>query len=231
MRGTFVWNLNDSVRPLTQAEITAIVQGPRSYWDKDFDERSWITKDHTFGPAYVITRLQKRIAKDYPGTKLGVSEYFPGGCAHIASGLAVADSLGVFARMGVHLAALWPACARLEFAFGGIELFRNADGHGLRFADTAVKVEHPEKVASSVYAGSDSDGKRVTVVVINKTNATRRIGLRLFHPRRLTKVAIRRIDAAHATPHFAGESRLRKKNAFAYKAPAMSAALLVFTAR
>ncbi|MFO0740198.1 MAG: hypothetical protein U0270_30135 [Labilithrix sp.] len=34
--------------------------------------------------------------------------------------------------------------------FGGFRLVRNADGNGLRFADTAVRVEHPEKVPSSL---------------------------------------------------------------------------------
>jgi hypothetical protein len=227
--GTFVWALDDSVRPLTPDEIDAIIQGPRSYWDHDYDEGSWITRDHLMAPAWIIERLQKRIAAAYPGTHLGVSEYFPGGCAHVSSGLAVADSLGVFARMGVHLAAMWPTCSRLEFAYGALELLRNADGKGARFADTVVHVEHPEKVESSLYAGSDDD-KRVTVLVINKTNADRRIGIRFFHDAKLTNVDVHRIDAAHSDPYLAMHGALTKKNAFAYAAPPMSASMLVFSA-
>jgi hypothetical protein len=227
--GTFVWALDDSVRPLTSDEIDAIIQGPRSYWDHDYDEGSWITRDHLMAPTWIIERLQQRIAADYPGTHLGVSEYFPGGCAHISSGLAVADSLGVFARMGVHLAALWPTCSSLEFAYGALELLRNADGKGTRFADTVVRVEHPEKVESSLYAGSD-DAKRVTVLVVNKTNANRRMGLRFFHDAKLTNVDVFRIDAAHSDPYPAEHDALTKKNAFAYVAPPMSAAMLVFSA-
>ena len=207
------------------------MQGPRSYWDQPL-RRAVVDHQgpHSSAPPTSSARLHERIAKDYPGTGLGVSEYFPGGCAHIASGLAVADTLGVFARMGVRLAALWQACARLEYAFGGLELFRNADGRGLRFAGHAVAVEHPERAQSSVYAGSD-DRRRVTVVVINKTASTRRFGLRLFHAARLRKVAIYRIDARHASPASAGTTRLSERNAFAYTAPALSAALLVFTTR
>ena len=227
--GVYVWDLDDSVRTLTPTEIEEIVQGPRSYWDHDYDERSWITNDHLGGPAYILERLQKRVALAYPGTSLGVSEYFPGGCAHISSGIGVADSLGIFARMGVHLAAMWPTCNRLEYAFGALQLLRNADGKKLRFADTVVRVEHPEKVETSVYAGSD-DGKRVTVLVLNKTNASRRVGLRMFHTEKLEELAVYRIDAAHPSPHLAQHDTLTKKNAYAYDAPPMSAALLVFTA-
>lgn len=229
--GTFTWALDHAARPMTDAEIEAVVQGPRSYWDDTFDEHSWITDDHLHAPAMILRRLQDRLAKGYPGTKLGVTEYFPGGCAHVSSGLATADSLGVFGRMGIHIAALWPHTCDLRYAFGGFELFRNADGSGLRFADTSVRVEHPEKAESSLYAGSDEGDRRVTVVVINKTNAPRRFGLRLFHARLLTDVDVYRIDAAHPEPALATHDVLAKKNAYAYVAPPMSAALLVLRAK
>jgi len=230
-RGTYVWDLDDSVRKLTAEEITEIVQGPRSYWDKEFDEKSWITNDHLKAPAFILVRLLERIAKAYPGTKLGVSEYFPGGCAHISSGVAVADSLGIFARQGVALAALWPTCGRLEFAHGALRLLRNADGNKLHYAETDVKVEHPEKVESSVYASADADPKRVTMLVINKSaDKARKFGLRAFHTAQLAKVSIYRIDADHSAPHLAGEENLTKKNAFVYEAPPMTATMLVFRA-
>jgi mannan endo-1,4-beta-mannosidase len=230
-RGTYVWDLDDSVRKLTPEEITEIVQGPRSYWDKEYDEKSWITTDHLRAPAFILLRLLERINKEYPGTKLGVSEYFPGGCAHISSGIATADSLGIFARQGVALAALWPTCGRLEFAHAALKLMRNADGKQLRYAETDVKVEHPEKVESSVYASTDSDSKRVTMLVINKQqDKARKIGLRLFHTAQMAKVAIYRIDADHSSPNLVGEESLAKKNAFSYEAPPMTASLLVFRA-
>ena len=230
--GTYAWNLDHAVRPMTQAEIDAVVQGPRSYWDPTYDEQSWITSgDHLAAPASIITRLQRRIAAGYPGTKLGVTEYHPGGRSHISSGLAVADSLGVFQRMGVHIAAIWPVGdgSGLAFAFGALKLLRNADGHGLRYAATDVKVEHPEIAASSVYAGSDT-AQRVTVLVINKTNATRRFGLRLFNAQRLARVDAYRLDATHPRPRLAQQDTLTKVNAYAYAAPPLSATMLVFRA-
>jgi hypothetical protein len=228
--GTYVWDLDDARRPMTPAEIDAVLQGPRSYWDPTYDEVSWITAAaHLSGPSKILTRVRAHLDAGYPGTKLGVSEYFPGGRNHVSSGLATVDTLGVFQRMGVDLAAIWPVgdASGLAYAFGGIELVRNADGNGLRYADTAVRVEHPEVVESSVYAGCDSPD-RVTVLIVNKTNAPRRFGLRAYDAAALAHVDVYRIDAAHASPYLAQADALTKYNAYAYTAPAMSAAMLVF---
>ena len=228
--GTFAWKLDDSVRPMTDAEVDAVVQGPRSYWDPEFDEHSWITDDHLHGPARILERLLPRVEAGYPGTKVGVTEYFPGGCAHVSSALGVVETLGIFARMGVHVAAMWPHTCDLGFAFGGFRLLRNVDGSGLGFDATNVAVEHPEKVESSVYAASDGDA-RVTVLVVNKSRAPRRIGLRLYHPDPLASVSIWTVDATHAEPARVADDPLVKANAYAYRAPPMSAALLVFRTR
>ena len=227
--GVFTWKLDEAVRPMNAAEIEAVVQGPRSYWDPDYFERSWITDDHLRGPAYILTRLLTRVEQGYPGTQVGVTEYFPGGCAHVSSAIGVADTLGIFGRMGVHLAAMWPHTCDLRFAFGGFRLFRNADGRGLRFDSTAVRVEHPEKTESSVYAASDRPS-RVTAIVINKTASPRRMGLQLFHEAKLASVDVHRVDAAHTEPFLAEQATLDRLNVHVYVAPPMSASLLVFRA-
>lgn len=226
LNGTFAWKLDDAARTMTEEEIEAVLQGPRSYWDPDYDEHSWITDDHLHGPARILSRLFERIEAAYPGMPLGVTEYFLGGCSHASSALGVADTLGVFGRMGVHVAAMWPHTCDLTFAFGGFRLFRNADGHGLGFGATSVQVEHPEKAESSLYAATDEQGD-VTVVVINKTRSPRKFGIRLFHPA-LATVAVHRVDQEHAAPFSAGETPLTHPNAHVYEAPPLSASLLVF---
>lgn len=228
--GTTVSALDNAVSPLTDAEIDAIVQGPRSYWDTTYNENSWITSVyHLNGPAYILTRLQDRILADYPGTGLGVSEYFPGGLNHISSGLAVVDSLGVFQRMGIELAAMWPLGdnTALAYAFGGLELVHNADGNGLRFADTAVLTSNPDTVDLSVYAGMDTPG-RVTVLVVNKTQAAMNVGLSLTNAAPLSTVTIYRIDAADPSPYLVNTLPVTLYNAYPYAAPALSASMLVF---
>lgn len=228
--GTYTWAIDHAVRPMTEAEIEAVLQGPRSYWDPEFDEHSWITDDHLHGPATILTRLLNRVEAGYPGTKLGVTEYFTGGCAHVSSALATADSLGVFGRMGIHMAAMWPHKCDLTYPYGGFKLMRNADGKGLRFAGTSVKVDHPEKAPSSVYAASD-DAHETTVLVINKTNERRRFGLRIVNGMQFTDVEVHRVEDGHADPYLATHEAVVKYNAYAYDAPPMSAALLVFRAR
>lgn len=231
--GVQVNQLDNTSRTMTAAEIDAVLQGPRSYWDMEYDENSWITRDHLHAPAYVLSRLQARLDTYYPGTKLGVTEYFPGGRGHVSSGLATVDTLGVFARMGVHMAAMWPHPGSVDFAYGGFKLLRNPTGSagatGVRYASTNVKVEHPEKAPSSVFAASDTP-QLVTVLVVNKTNAVRKFGIRAFNSAQLTSVKAYRIDAAHTNPYLASTEALTKNNAYAYSAPAMSATMLVFSA-
>ena len=230
--GTYVWNLDNAVRTMTAAEIDQVVQGSRGYWDPTYDENSWITEPwHLGGPTAIIPRLQTRIAANYPGTKIGVTEYNPGGRNHVSSGLGVADSLGVFQRLGVEIAAFWPVGnnAALAHAYGGLKLLRNADGAGLKYASTDVKVEHPEVAQTSVYAGMDTPNL-VTVLVINKTNATRTVGVRAFNSTRLTTVDVYRIDAAHPSPFLAQQAAVTKINAYGYAAPPLSATMLVFRA-
>lgn len=224
--GVYTHYLDDSTRPMSAEEIDAVLQAPRGYWDPEYADESWIS-DHMQAPLQILTRLQQRIDAAYPGTKLGVTEYFPGGRAHISSGIATVDTLGIFARMGVGMAAMWPHEGRVEFAYGGIQLLRNADGRGVRFADHSVKVEHPEKIPSSVYAGADSP-QVVTVTVLNKTASARRFGIRLFNPAALSSVDAYRLDAQHADPYAVGAEPLIKYNAYSYVAPPFTATLLVF---
>jgi hypothetical protein len=228
--GVFVWDLDNATRPMTPVEIEAVLQGPRSYWDPTYDEGSWITAPaHLGGPAAILPHVRSHLDAGYPGTGLGVSEYFPGGRSHIVSGLATVDTLGIFQRLGVDLAAMWPVGdnASLAYAFGALELIRSADGNGLRYADTSVGVTHPEIVQSSVYAGSDVPG-RVTVLVVNKTGAPRTFGLRVFDAASLTRVSVYVIDAAHPSPYLSRTAALTKHNAYAYAAGPLSAAMLVF---
>ncbi len=161
---------------------------------------------------------------------MGVTEYFPGGLNHISSGLATVDTLGVFQRNGVEMAAMWPAGSSSDcrYAFGAVQLVHDVDGNGLGYASTNVAVVHPEVAQSSVYAGMDTPD-RVTMLVVNKTSATRTFGLRITNADKLGKVDIYTLDAAHSTPYLARSDVLTRSNAYAFAAGASSASLLVFT--
>lgn len=165
--------------------VQARVQAPRSLWDPTFDEKSWVS-GNTGGPIRLIPRLREQIASYYPGTKIGITEYFFGRAGDISGGIAQADALGIFGREGVYAAALWPTGSppaygnnvanTYAYAMGAFRMFLDFDGQGGRFGDIGVSATTPDVASQSVYASLDANG-RVVVVAINKktTSQTARI--------------------------------------------------------
>jgi hypothetical protein len=54
---------------LTDTQVQAVVQSPRSLWDPTFTENSWITADVLNEPIQILPRLQSKINAEFPGTK------------------------------------------------------------------------------------------------------------------------------------------------------------------
>jgi mannan endo-1,4-beta-mannosidase len=166
-------------KDLSPKTIDARLQAPRSLWDPTYLEKSWIAA--TWGkPIRLVRWLKERIDANYPGTGLAMTEYNYGVGDHISGGLAQADVLGVLGREGVYLATYWgdgagnqPLPKYIKAAF---QIFRNYDGKGGAYADTAVQatpVAAGDLDKVSVFAAVDS--KRpgtLTVLVINKDQHT-----------------------------------------------------------
>jgi hypothetical protein len=95
--------------------VAARKQAPRSLWDLAYTENSWIAQFSTNGPIRLLPRLEDKIAANYPGTKLSITEYNYGGANHISGGIAQADALGVFGREGLFAATLWRLVAQQQF--------------------------------------------------------------------------------------------------------------------
>jgi hypothetical protein len=155
--------------------VAARLQAPRSLWDPTYVEKSWIAS--AWGkPIRLIPWLLERIQERYPGTKLAMTEYNFGAGDHISGGLAQADVLGVFGREGMYLATYWgdgPGNGNLpNYIKAAFQLYRNYDGKGGVFGDTAVAAapENPGDHAKvAVYAATDSKRPGIlTVVVINR---------------------------------------------------------------
>lgn len=149
--------------------IAARLQAPRSLWDPDFVEKTWIG-DSLGKPIRLIPWLHERIALRYPGTKLSMTEYNFGAGEHISGGLAQVDVLGIFGREGVYLANYWGDGAGNTvlppFAQAAFSMYRNYDGKNGHFGDTAVEAT-TDNAKASVYAALDSH-KVLTAIVINK---------------------------------------------------------------
>jgi len=152
--------------------VAARLEAPRSLWDPTYVEKSWIAA--TWGkPIRLIPWLRERIADRYPGTKLAITEYDFGAGNHVSGGLAQVDALGVFGREGVDLANYWGSGAAVgslpPYVKAAFKLYRNYDGHGATFGDTAVEVSGVDPAKASVFAATDSKKKSaLTVIVVNK---------------------------------------------------------------
>ncbi len=154
--------------------VAARVQAPRSLFDPSFVETSWITQWSTsyssLGPAIqLIPRLQGKIARGFPGTKLAVTEYNHGAENHVSGALAQADTLGILGREGVYAAAYWPLSSAHPWAFAAWRAFRNYDGAGHHFGDTSVSASTSDLDHVSAYASADaSSAARVVLVLVHR---------------------------------------------------------------
>lgn len=155
-----------------EATAAARIQAPRSLWDPTYVEDSWIEETINQQPITLIPRIQKQIAKHYPGTKFGITEYNYGGGKGVSGLLAQADVLGIFGREKVFAASAFIVGPKDVAHMAAFRAYRNFDGKGSQFGDWGLKVIGAVPSTSSVYAALDSSNpKRLTVVAINKTKA------------------------------------------------------------
>jgi fibronectin type 3 domain-containing protein len=174
---TRVINLNGP--SLTDPQIQAIVQSPRSLWDPTFTETSWIT-GVLGGPINILGRLQAKIAANNPGMKLAITEYENGGFMHIAGTIAQADNLGIFGSMGLFAADFWPpGCPNTNpncysYTLAGFRAFRGFDGGTANFPSTSLQTTSSDVASVVVYAASDpSILGRICFVAINRSNSAK----------------------------------------------------------
>ncbi|KAI0686449.1 glycoside hydrolase family 44-domain-containing protein [Cytidiella melzeri] len=145
----------------------------RSLWDPSYIDESWIGTDTpqnhqpNANAVWLIPRMKALIAQNYPGTKLSISEWSSTADTDITGGLVAADVLGIFGREGVDSATYW-ATPDEEGPIGlAYWLYR---GYGTYFPANSVQVNMADRNESilGVYAGADSSGKTITVVIVNK---------------------------------------------------------------
>ncbi len=158
----------------------ARIQAPRSLWDPNYVEQSWIEQTIDHKAIRLIPRIQGQIAENYPGTKLSISEYNYGGNTSISGAIAQADVLGIFGRYGLFAACNWGIGPKDTGELAGYRAFLDFDGQGSKFGDLGLQVQGENPAQDSVYAAIDSHHpSRVTVVAINKTNSPKPMHLTL----------------------------------------------------
>jgi hypothetical protein len=163
-------------------EQEARVNSTRVFWDPTYTDPNYPQPNYITDPNYttscsppaqapqLIPMMQKWVATDYPGTKTAITEYNWGGQEHINGAVAQADILGIFGQYGLDLGTLWgPPDASQVPGLMASEIYRNYDGNGSKFGDTALASTSANQGLLSVYGALRSADGAVTVVVINKT--------------------------------------------------------------
>lgn len=220
---------------VSQKTIDARLLAPRSLWDPTHLEKSWIGTQ-LGKPIRLIPWLQEKIAQRYPGTKLSITEYNFGAGEHISGGLAQADVLGIFGREGVFLATYWGNGAGVgelpPFIRAAFQLYRNYDGNGGSFGDTAVQATHTNLDLASIYAATDQKKPGIlSVLVINKDQrANHKSAIRIGGATQYASAEVYQLDGR--SPSIRAETPVAiQDNLLRVNLPALSATLLVCRAR
>ena len=112
--------------------------------------------------------MKEWVKANYPGTKIGVTEYNWGAEKSISGALAQADILGIFGREGVDLATRWTCPGTKLPRSKPFQMFRNFDGKNSTFGDTSISCTggNPDEV--SAFASQNGTTGSVFVMLINK---------------------------------------------------------------
>jgi hypothetical protein len=153
----------------------------RSLWDTNYVDESWIGS-----VIKLIPRMKGWVATNYPGTKIGITEYNWGAENHINGATAQADILGIFGREGLDLGTRWTTPTNTTPTYKAMKMYRNYDGANHGFGDTSVFLTNsvnPDNV--SAFAALRASDGAMTAMVINKqltAGAAINIGLTNFLP-------------------------------------------------
>ena len=176
--GTRVTAMGGTENNTSAAIVAARVQAARSL-AAGYVETSWITNPSTgsagTGGAAIalIPRMLGKIAANYPGTKLAITEWNMGGGNHISGAVAVADALGLFGREGLYAGAYWPLTnySTEVGARAAWRAFRSYDGAGSSFGAYSVPAVSSDLDHLAVYASTDTASgapARMVLVLIHR---------------------------------------------------------------
>jgi len=209
----------------TTAMYNARMQAPRSLWDYDYHEISWI--EQWFSQWLpILPPLQNSIKTYYPDTNLSITEYAYGGEDHYSGGIATADVLGIFGKYGVYVATYWGNGTYVDAA---IKIYRNYDGNHSTFGDMDVFASMSNKVDSSIYASvSTTDANALHLIVINKNfDNTINGTFNITSPQNFTSGKVWRFDSSSpAVTETAGISDIAN-NTFTYTIPPLTVCHIV----
>ena len=138
-------------------------QSTRVFWDSNYVDPSWINS-----VIMLIPRMKSWVATNYPGTKIGITEYNWGAEGSINGATAQADILGIFGWQGLDLATRWTTPANTSPTYLAMKMYRNYDGNDSTFGDTSIQTTVPNPDDLSTFGAVRTSDGALTLMVINK---------------------------------------------------------------
>ena len=144
-------------------------QSTRQFWDTNYVDPSWINS-----VIALIPRMRSWVTTNYPGTKIGITEYNWGAEGFISGATAQADIYGIFGREGLDLATRWTTPATGTPTYNAMKMYRNYDGNKSTFGDNSILTSVPNPDNLAAFGAVRSSDGALTLMVINKDilNAT-----------------------------------------------------------
>jgi hypothetical protein len=144
-------------------------QSTRVFWDTNYVDPSWINTN-----IMLIPRMRSWVTTNYPGTKIGITEYNWGAEPYINGATAQADILGIFGSQGLDLATRWTTPDPSTPTYLAMKMYRNYDGNKSTFGDTSILTVVPNPDNLSAFGAVRTSDGAMTLMVINKdlNNAT-----------------------------------------------------------
>ncbi len=144
-------------------------QSTRVFWDTNYVDPSWINTN-----IMLIPRMRSWVTTNYPGTKIGITEYNWGAEPYINGATAQADIDGIFGREGLDLATRWTTPDPSTPTYLAMKMYRNYDGNKSTFGDTSILTSVPNPDDLSAFGAVRTSDGAMTLMVINKdlNNAT-----------------------------------------------------------
>jgi uncharacterized protein (TIGR03437 family) len=116
----------------------------------------------------LIPRMHQWVNDNYPGTMLGITEYWWHALDTITGAIAQADVLGIFGREALDIGTLWGPPNPTDPGAFAFQIFLNYDGAGNQFGETSISGATSDPDTLSIFAAQRSD-TALTILVLNKT--------------------------------------------------------------
>ncbi len=204
------------------------LQSTRSLWDPTYVEKNWIGKYN--GAIRLIPRFHEWVDKNYPGTKIAITEYNFGGLESLNGALAQADVLGIFGREQLDLATLWGPPKPTEPGAFAFRMFRNFDGQGGAFGETSVKAVSSDSGQAAVYGAERKKDGALTLLIVNKTDQPFSAPVKLSGLKASGEAKVYHYSAADLKAIVRDKDIAVEPSGFTVSLPAFSLTMVVFPA-